>query len=444
MTAKSSQCAKDILVRATRRSAQFLNNVPSRIKLLFQRVDTSLTPLIPGNQVTLLQNGDAYFPAIEAAFDRAMHEIYLETYIFEDDATGRRIAEALRRAALRGVHTHMLIDGFGSHDLPRSMLDYLRAAGVKVAWYRKKISPWTFKRKRLRRLHRKIVVVDREIAFVGGINIIDDMKPTDHTPPRYDCTVAVKGPLMEVIRLSARRMWSLVAWNNFRTNRVREEALSVSPSAGGAMHAAFLVRDNIRHRRDIEEAYMRAIEQAKWEIIIANAYFLPGLNFLRALINAAGRGVRVILLMQGRVEYFLQHYASRALYGNLLDAGIEIYEYQQSFMHAKAAVIDEHWATVGSSNIDPYSLLLSREANVVVEDEEFAGTLKQSLKQAIETGAQRISRINWKHQPASLRLMNWLSYGFVRLLMGISGYDHEYGQAEMIERRRRRNEKRHL
>jgi len=432
----------DGVAKAKVRTAALLNGVSSHIKLLLQREDPSLTPLIPGNQVTLLQNGEAYFSAIEAALERAMHEIYLETYIFENDATGKRIAEALRRAALRGVHTHLLIDGFGSHDLPQAMIDHLHSAGVKVAWFRKKISPWTFKRKRLRRLHRKVVVVDRTTAFVGGMNIIDDSKPTDHTAPRYDCTVAVEGPLVEVILLFARRLWSQVAWNNFRTGWATEGALPSSPSAGGAMRAAFLVRDNVRHRRDIERAYMQGIEQAQHEIIIANAYFLPGVHFRHALNYAALRGVRVILLLQGRVEYFLQHYASRALYGNLLDAGVEIYEYHESFMHAKAAVIDERWATVGSSNIDPFSLLLSREANIVVDDEAFAGTLKQSLKKAIETGAQRISKKNWNHQPAPLRLMNWLSYGFVRLLMGISGYDEEYGQADMIERRNRRNEKR--
>ena len=166
----------------------------------------------------------------------------------------------------------------------------------------------------------------------------------------------------------------MVAWSRFRKGTVRGGTLPVSTFAGGQMSAAFLVRDNFRHRRDIETAYMRAIEQAKSEIILAHAYFLPGLDFRHALINAAGRGVRVVLLLQGRVEYFLQHYASRALYGNFLDAGIEIYEYRKSFLHAKVAVIDGHWATVGSSNIDPFSLLLSREANVVVDDEEFGAT----------------------------------------------------------------------
>ncbi len=441
MKEESSQHAKDGLVRVKVRSAQLMNGVSSRIKLLFQQEEPSLTCIIPGNQVTLLQNGEAYFSAIEAAFERAQHEIYLETYIFENDDTGKRIAEALRRAAFRGVHTHLLIDGFGSHDLPRSMIDHLQSAGVKVVWFRKKISPWTFKRKRLRRLHWKVAVVDRTVAFVGGMNIADDMKPADHAAPRYDCTVAVEGPLVEVIRLSSRRLWSQAAWHNFRAGWAAAGVLSSSPSVGGAMRAGFLVRDNVRHRRDIEKAYLREIEQSHQEIIIANAYFLPGAHFRHALINAAGRGVRVVLLLQGRVEYFLQHFASRALYGNLLGAGVEIYEYHESFMHAKAAVIDERWATVGSSNIDPFSLLLSREANVVVEDREFAGTLRQSLMRAVTTGARQISNNTWNRQSALLRFINWLSYGFVRLLMGISGYARENtgrGPGELSHRKKSR------
>jgi cardiolipin synthase A/B len=384
-----------------------------------------LSRFIPGNQVTLLENGEGYFPAIEAAFDQARHEIYLETYIYENDATGWRIANALKRAALRGINVHMLIDGYGSKDLPRGMLDNLRADGVKALIYRPKISFWTFRRKRLRRMHRKIAVVDWEIAFVGGINIIDDSKRAGDMPPRYDYAVAVEGPLVEVIRFSAQRLWSMVAWRYFRKGAVRDGALPASTSPGGHMSAAFLVRDNFRHRRDIEAAYMRAIEQAESEIILAHAYFLPGLNFRHALINAAGRGVRVILLLQGRVEYFLQYYATRALYGNLLDAGIEIYEYRKSFLHAKVAVIDGHWATVGSSNIDPFSLLLSREANVVVDNEEFTVTLTQKLKQTIETDGRRILKDNWKQQPACFRFMSWFSYGLVRLMTGITGYVRE-------------------
>jgi cardiolipin synthase len=196
------------------------------------------------------------------------------------------------------------------------------------------------------------------------------------------------------------------------------------------MSTAFLMRDNFHHRRDIETAYMRAIEQAQSEIILAHAYFLPGLKFRHALVNAAGRGVRVILLLQGKVEHFLEYYASRALYGNLLEAGIEIYEYRRSFLHAKVAVIDGHLATVGSSNIDPFSLLLSREANVVVDDEELGATLAQSLKQAMATDGRQILPDNWKNQPTGLRLISWICYGLLRLTTGISGYAPENKQTK--------------
>ncbi len=380
---------------------------------------------VPGNHVTLLHNGDAYFPAIEAAIDRARHEIYLVTYIYENDDTGQRIADALKRAVLRGVKVHVLIDGFGSKDLPQSMLDRLRADGVQALVYRPQISPWTFRRKRLRRMHRKIVAVDREIAFVGGINIIDDRNKGGDLAPRYDFSVAVEGPLADVIRLSAKRLCSLVAWRSFRARTGRDVALPAATSAGGHISAAFFVRDNFRHRRDIEAAYLRAIALAESEIILANAYFLPGIEFRHALIRAAERGVRVILMLQGQVEYPLEHYAARALYGSFLDGGVEIYEYNTSFLHAKVAVVDGHWATVGSSNIDPFSLLLSREANVVIDDEAFGASLAQELKMTAETECHRILADNWKRQPACLRFISWLSYGFLRLMMGISGYASE-------------------
>ncbi len=379
--------------------------------------------MIPNNRITLLQNGKAYFPAIEAALDRAVHEIYLESYIFENDTTGRRIVEALRRAALRGVKTHVLIDGFGSNSLPKTMIDYLKAADVMVLKFRPKISPLTLRRQRLRRLHRKIVVVDQKIAFVGGINIIDDMDMPSQTSPRYDYAVSVEGPLVGEIHASTRRVWSRVAWTRLRPGWGRNNGRQApSSESRGRMRSAFLVRDNIRHRRDIEDAYLQAIEQSQFEIILANAYFLPGLNFRHALLDAAGRGVRVVLLLQGRVEYRLLHYASHALYGSFLDAGIEIYEYHKSLMHAKVAVIDEHWATVGSSNLDPFSLLLALEANVVVDDEKFAKKLKHSLEQAIKIGARRILQNHWRTQPIRLRLVSWLCYGLVRFMMGMTGY----------------------
>jgi cardiolipin synthase len=345
--------------------------------------------------------------------------------MYRDDTTGERIAKALQRAVLRGVKVYVLIDGYGSKDLTRGMRDRLWPDGVETLIYRPQISPWTFRRERLRRMHRKIVVVDREIAFVGGINIISDHNTTGNMPPRFDYAVAVEGPLVDVIHLSAQRLWATVAWSTLHKGMFRGGAPPASTFSSGAMNAAFLMRDNFDHRRDIETAYLEAIRQAESEIILANAYFLPGRDFRHALIAAAGRGVRVVLLLQGRFDHLLQHFASRALFGDFFAAGIEIYEYHQSFLHAKVASIDGHWATVGSSNIDPFSLLLAREANVVIEDETFAATLTESLKKTMETDGRHIPPDQWKQQPVGLRFLDWLCYGFLRLMMGISGYAPE-------------------
>ena len=275
-------------------------------------------------------------------------------------------------------------------------------------------------------MHRKIVVVDREIAFVGGINIVDDNEPDGDMGPRHDYAVAVRGPLVDVIHLAVARLWRLLAWRSLRGEAIRRVALPGSTVGAGTTRAAFLVRDSLRHRRDIENAYLRAIECAETEIMLAHAYFLPGAEFRHAIVDAVRRGVRVTLLLQGRMEYFLERHASRALYRDFLDAGIEIHEYCRGYLHAKVAVIDGHWATVGSSNIDPFSLLLSREANVVVDDESFGAALATSIKETVATDSRRISPDFWKQQPAGLRLIRWLSYGVLRFAIGLSGHAVEY------------------
>jgi cardiolipin synthase len=160
------------------------------------------------------------------------------------------------------------------------------------------------------------------------------------------------------------------------------------------------------------------------------------LNFRHALVNAAGRGVRVFLLLQGLMDHRLLHYASHALYGSFLDAGIEIHEYHKSMMHAKVAVIDEHWATVGSSNLDPFSLLLSLEANVVVDDEGFAKKLKFSLEQAIKMGSRRINENSWRTKSIGQRLASWLSYGVVRFMIGIAGMPREKNRVKQSRDKR--------
>jgi cardiolipin synthase len=385
-----------------------------------------MTEFVQGNQLILLESGREYFPLLEAACDAARREIHVETYLFEDDVAGQRIGRALMRAAQRGVATHLLVDGFGSKGLGAALVDELKDAGVKFFVYRPDIAPWTFQRQRLRRLHRKLAVIDASVAFVGGINVIDDMHTPGHTPPRFDYAVRIDGPLLEHIHAAAKRLWTIVQLTQFGGGWPEDEGPQPDTAPRGAQRAAFLVRDNLGHRNDIEEAYLEAIASARSEIVIASSYFFPGLAFRHALAEAAARGVRVLLLLQGRVEYRLLHYASRALYGTLLDSGIEIHEYHKSFLHAKVAVIDSTWATVGSSNIDPFSLLLAREANIVVDDRLFAGELRASLEQAIEHGAREVRAENWHRRPWVARVAHWTCYGFARLLTGLFAY----GQAQ--------------
>lgn len=381
---------------------------------------------LAGNRMRLLETGGDYFPALIAAIDAAGAEIHLESYIFADDATGRAVAAALARAARRGVATRVMVDGFGSSGFLASLGRDMIAAGVQVLIYRPEVARLRLRRHRLRRLHRKLAVVDRRIAFVGGINIIDDLDEPDQAAPRFDYAVAIEGPLVEPVHRALRRLWQLVCWANFRRRLPQAAPPSAARPAPGGIEATFIVRDNLRHRRDIEEAYLDAIAAAQREIVLANAYFLPGRRFRHALIAAAARGVRVTVLLQGRVEYVLQHYATQALYDNLVGAGIHIVEYRKSFLHAKVAVVDGDWATVGSSNIDPFSLLLAREANVLVRDRAFAGRLRDSLEKAIGDGGVEIRADDLRKRPLLARAASWLAYTTVRLAVGIAGQGGQY------------------
>jgi cardiolipin synthase A/B len=372
-----------------------------------------------GNRITLLTSGGEYFPALIAAIEAAQSEVRLETYIYEDDATGQRVAAALMRAAQRGVQVHVAVDGFGSPGFMEGIGALMRENGIEVFVFRPELAPFRFKRYRLRRLHRKLACIDGCVAFVGGINIIDDLDPPDLPAPRFDYAVKVEGPLLSEIHRAMVHLWVMLRWVNLGI-RYRPRRRSVRCEPCGDMEAALVIRDNLRHRRDIERAYLKAMLTAREEIVIANAYFLPGRTFRQALRSAARRGVQVILLLEGRVEYRLQYFATLALYSSLLKTGIRIFEYRKSYLHAKVAVVDKEWATVGSSNIDPFSLLLAREANVLIRDSGFARQLRGSLEQAMAEGAVEI--VGPEHLSPTRRLFGWLAYGLLRLAAGIAGY----------------------
>lgn len=386
-----------------------------------------MTRFVAGNRVELLETGAQYFPALTQAIALAEREIFLESYIFANDRTGSLVVLALCAAARRGVRVHVLVDGFGGRAFVREIMPALIAEGVQVLIYRREIRLLSLRRHRLRRLHRKLAVMDDRVAFVGGINIVDDYSAGDSLHPRHDYAVSVIGPLVGEIANSMRRVWLLVAWANLRRRRMRlpPPLPTAQPQADG-VRAAFLIRDNLRHRREIEDAYLDAVARAREEVVIACAYFLPGRRFRQALIDAARRGVRVTLLLQGLSDHPLLAYASRALYPYFVEHGVELWEYDKSELHAKVAVIDGHWATVGSSNIDPFSLLLAREANVVIDDANFALALRSSLFRALARGGKALHPDALRGMSFMRRGMRWLAYQVVRVAIGLAGFGGQH------------------
>lgn len=382
-----------------------------------------LSGFIPDNRLRLLYNGLDYFPALIAAIQRARHEVFIETYLYEFDEVGNAVAQAIIDAAQRGVVVRLHIDGFGARYFPASWQEKLLSAGVQLLFFRPEIGRFFFDKARLRRLHRKLAVIDGEIGFIGGINIVSDFnQQAPGLPPRYDYAVEIHGPLVRQMHRTVDHMWRQTAWVRLRHEWKHRSRMHPISAIAGHTQARFVTRDNLRHRRDIEIEYLHAIESARHEIIIANAYFLPGLRFRRALMRAAVRGVRVVLILQGMVDHAILHFATRGFYHQFLQAGMEIHEYRKGFMHAKVAVIDGRWSTVGSSNIDPFSLLLAREANLFVRDMAFAALLRADLRRTLRNDTVEIQLEDLRHAHPIQRLLPWISFGIARLLMGISGY----------------------
>jgi cardiolipin synthase len=392
-------------------------------------------PLRAGHQLRLLHGGDHFFPALVGAIDGALREVWLETYIFDFTGAGSEVGWALERAARRGVAVHVVVDGYGTPPLPPLWRERLLAAGVDWRVYGPLGRAGLLWPAAWRRLHRKLCVVDGIVGFCGGINVLDDLHDPNHgalDSPRLDFALQASGPLVDEMGEAMQRLWQRLQPMLGREGRLAgalfaraalhaamPPATAPGPMAGLA-RAALVLRDNLRNRASIEKAYLRAIGQARNEIVIANAYFVPGGRMRRALVAAARRGVQVRLLLQGRYEYFMQYYAARPIYGALLEAGVEIHEYSPSFLHAKVAVVDGRWATVGSSNIDPLSLLLAREANVVVEDEAFAATLRERLVQAFGQG-QKMDPAAFAQRPFGQRVRERVALVVMRLLLMVQG-----------------------
>ena len=397
-----------------------------------------------GNEVTLLRGGAELFPAMISAVAQAEHEVWFATYIFNNDPAALAVARALTDASHRGVQVKVVIDGFGSRatilDISRLLCD----ANVGVTIFRPINRWWNWLQPgQLRRLHQKLCVVDGKVAFVGGINIIDDRLDLGHgwtDEPRLDFAVQLRGPVVAPIEQAGRAVWTRAQLGqNFREDvmalvrgaepmahakrlieRLRMPSLKPNRTKLSDLppvRAAFVLRDNLRRRRTIERSYIAALRKARSRIDLASPYFYPGSGFRTALRHAARRGVKVRLLLQGKLDYRFAGLAARTLYDELLAAGVKIFEYTPAFLHAKVALTDDEWATVGSSNIDPLSLLLNLEANVVVRDAGFNAQLAAEFDRAFAVSRE----IDRKHSRRSVEgavrrgFVAWCAHVYLRI-----------------------------
>ncbi len=370
-----------------------------------------------GSQLTLLENGEGFFPALLDALDQAVSEIYLETYIFFPDEVGRRVIDALRQAVVRGVEVHVIIDWLGTgHRLCGILTREFKQAGIQYHVFNR----W-FKRGFVR-LHRKLCVVDHKIAFVGGINILSDWRYDYNrkkklTFPRQDFAVRIEGPLALMIYQEAIRLWEQTGKQTLRERLGRYRSLYGREKRKHARTAlaGFIVRDNFRNRRTIQRAYLKAMGTARQRIILATPYFAPGKRFRNALASAASRGVEVIVLI-GCGEFWVQDSVAQSFYPELLKDGVKVYEYRKTQLHGKVAVVDDSWATVGSSNCDGLSLFLNHEANVVIRDTGFAGELGRRIEAALSE-SERICPDNFKRRAWYKRCWYGIAYLIYRFVM---------------------------
>jgi cardiolipin synthase len=350
--------------------------------------------------IRLLKNGAAAFPAMFTAIDRAVYSIALEMYIIADDATGRELRDHLAAAAGRGLLVEVLVDSWGSWNLPDAFWDELLAADGKVRWFHP-FSKGVF----FFRNHRKLLLVDDCIAFIGGMNMAEEYYRGAHgEPPWRDNMVEISGPETAWLRHSFMRMWARAGTSLHRLLfQMRREGRAVR---GDGMR--FLESGPENPLWPVRRAYRQVVQKAQKDIDLAMGYFYPHGRMLRALKRAAKRGVRVRLLFSQRTDVPMARWAARGLYGRLLRAGVEVWEYLPAMMHAKLAIADDT-VVAGSANLDIRSGRINYELVAVVTDAEFAAEARADFEDDLKHSV-RIHLEEWKSRPMVQKLKERFSF----------------------------------
>jgi cardiolipin synthase A/B len=370
-------------------------------------------PWREGNSVQLLENGEEYYPALLDAISRARYEVLIETFILFDDPVGRQLRERLTEAARRGVHCHLLLDGYGSPRLSDEFVGEMIALGVEIHYFDPVKRYFGKSVKVFRRMHRKLVVIDGREAFCGGINLSQEHLRTFGELSKQDYMVRLSGPVVADIR-SFMRSFPNAAHRASSVADTAGQNQAKSEHPPGDSQVRFIVRDNHACKTMIESAYLAAIRSARERVVIANAYFFPSYRVLKELRDAAARGVDVKLILQGRPDMQFVQRASRMVYRFLVRGKVSVYEYCERPLHAKVALVDREWATVGSSNLDPLSLSLNLEANVLILDRDFNANLMRSMQRLLEESCRRVDPASFPRRTRLQFLLGRLAFHLLR------------------------------
>ncbi len=362
--------------------------------------------LTGGNSVELITDGDICYHAFFESIDSAVSTINLETYIFRSDKVGWAIAEKLAAAAKRGVEVNFLYDAIGCLTTDKKIFTFLKTSGVEVLEFRPLV-PWRLFWNITLRDHRKILVIDGKRAFIGGLNISREYagKAFDGMNWR-DTHIKVEGPAVRDIQFFFIENWfrnggKIVDYANYFPHVPRHDL--------GRELMMVLCTKSRRNVRPIHVSYLSAINNARESILISNAYFLPDMRIIRSLINAAQRGVSVKIMLPRIYAVPVIDHAARYLYPLYLKNNIEIYEYTKSVLHAKTAVIDGIWSTIGSSNLDRLSFRVNLEINAVILGDTFGAKMVELFNRDLQN-CDRITRA-----PAN-RVQGWIAYRFRNIL----------------------------
>jgi cardiolipin synthase len=365
-------------------------------------------PILAGNRVEILLNGDQTFPAMLQAIRSARKSITYAQYLYQDGAIAYEFAEAFAERCRAGIEVNLLIDSHGGSKIAPDIPDLLVKAGCRFEWFRRIkifqfVTPWELLRYNYRN-HRRILVIDGQIGFTGGHGISEawtgDGRSEDHW---RDTDVRVEGPVVQQLQAAFVESWrettgDVLGGENYFPRlepRGKTYAQLVKSSPFGGSFESYML-------------FLLSITSARKTIHISNPYFLPDERMQEALVNAVKRGVRVIALTPGKIDHKLVYWASRSGFEPLLLGGIEIYEYQAALMHAKTMVVDGIWATVGSTNLDNRSFALNKEINLIVYDTTIAGQLETIFAEDLKH-SKRLTYEAWKSRPMKEKFLEFFT-----------------------------------